>query len=290
MQFLFNLFSIYFELMDNTNQLLPFEERRIRKEWHDGQWYFSVVDVIEVLTDSPNPRNYWSMLKRKDNELYTIPVQLKMLSADGKKYKTDAAHTEGVLRIIMSVPSPKAEPLKKWMAQVTKAHIDETENPELGFERLKELYKAKGYSDEWINTRLKSIDIRKQLTDEWKNRGVQEGQEYSILTAEIAKATFGITPAEHKNLKGLEHQNLRDHMTNLELIFTMLGEELTRSEAVRNDAIGFNENHEAAQIGGKRAGDARRAVEKTGEKVVSEKNFLNLNKGESLPELPESKD
>lgn len=213
----------------HEQNLIPFEGKPIRKIWHNEEWYFSIVDVIEVLTDSPIARTYWSKLKTKiktESELNPFWVQLKLPSADGKFYKTDCTNTEGILRIVMSVPSPKAEPLKMWLAQVGKERIDETENPELSFERMTEIYKAKGRTDEWIKSRLKSIETRKQLTDEWKNRGVQEGQEYSILTATIAKGTFGLTPTEHKEVKGLTKpsQNLRDHMTPLELILTALGE------------------------------------------------------------------
>ena len=200
--------------------LMPFEGKPIRKIWYNEEWHFSVVDVIEVLTDSPNPRNYWTVLKKRDIQLVTICHQLKLPSADGKSYKTDCANTEGVLRIVMSVPSPKAEPLKQWLAQVGKERIEETENPELSYERMTEIYKAKGRTDEWIKSRLKSIETRKQLTDEWKNRGVTEGQEYSILTATIAKGTFGVTPKEHKEVKGLEKpsQNLRDHRRQITAI------------------------------------------------------------------------
>jgi DNA-damage-inducible protein D len=273
--------------MENAN-LMPFEGKPIRKEWYNEQWYFSIVDVIEFLTESPNPRNYWSMLKRKDNQLYTIPVQLKMLSLDSKRYKTDAANTEGVLRIVMSVPSPKAEPLKLWIAQAGAEKIEETENPELGFERLKEIYKAKGYSDEWIKERIQSIETRKRLTDEWQKRGVVEGKEYSLLTATIAKGTFGLTPTEHKDFKGLTKptQNLRDHMTPLELILTSFGEEVTRQFAMKDNVQGFEENHETAQKGGYEAGKARRNLEKQGIKVISEENFLHL-KRDSSGKLPE---
>jgi DNA-damage-inducible protein D len=261
--------------MEQGNKLSLFEGKTLRKIWHNEQWFFSIVDVIEILTDSPKPRTYWSMLKKRENQLLTICEQLKMSAADGKNYKTDAANTEGVFRLIMSVPSPKAEPFKQWMAQVSKQNIQETENPELGFERMREIYKAKGYSAEWIDRRMQSIETRKQLTDEWKKRGVEEGQEFSILTATIAKGTFGVTPSEHSKLKNLERQNLRDHMTPLELIFTALGEELTRDEAVRSDAKGFNENHEAAQKGGSIAGDARlRVEERTGNKIVSKENYV----------------
>jgi DNA-damage-inducible protein D len=267
--------------MEQNQAIILFQEKQVRRVWHEDRWFFSIIDVIEILTDSVAPSKYWSKLKKhlvNDShvELSTISRKFKFTAADGKERSTDCSDTEGLLRIIMSIPSPKAEPLKVWLAKVGVEHIQEIENPELGFERLKEIYKAKGYSNEWIETRLKSIDIRKQLTDEWKNRGVKEGQEYSILTAEIAKATFGVTPSQHKDLKNLEQQNLRDHMTNLELIFSMLGEEATRTIAVRDDAQGFEDNQIAAQKGGRMAGNARKSFEDTENvKVVSPQNFLN---------------
>ena len=262
--------------MENNN-LMPFEGKEIRKAWHEEQWYFSVIDVIGVLTESVEPRNYWATLKKREPQLLTVCQQLKLKGSDGKNYKTDCANTEGVLRIIMSVPSPKAEPLKLWMAQTAVERIEETENPELLTERQAELYRAKGYTEEWIKRRVQTIETRKALTDEWKQRGVNDNQDYSILTATIAKGTFGLTPSEHSKIKGLERQNLRDHMTPLELIFTALGEELTNQYAVKQDAQGFNENHEAAEKGGKTAGSARERVEtETGDKVVSKANFLHL--------------
>lgn len=263
-----------------NNKIILFQEKQIRREWQEGQWLFSIVDVIEVLTGSPRPRKYWNALKTKlieegFSELSQNVGQLKMAAADGKHYKTDVANSQTLLRLIMSVPSPNAEPFKQWLAQVGQERIEEIENPELGIERVKELYKAKGYPDAWIDMRIQSIEVRKQLTDEWKGRDVKEGKEYAILTAEIAKATFGLTPTEHKNLKGLERQNLRDHMTTLELIFSQLGEEMTRKLAVEQDAIGFNDNAQAARQGGRAAGKARLAAEEeTGVKVVSSDNFL----------------
>ena len=207
-----------------------------------------------------------------------------MKANDGKQRLTDCANTEGVFRILMSVPSPKAEPFKLWLAALGKQAIDETENPELLTERQAELYRAKGYSEEWIQRRLQSIETRKELTDEWKNRGVKEGQEYAILTATIAKGTFGLTPTEHKDIKGLERQNLRDHMTPLELIFTALSEEITKQKAVEFDAQGFNENHDAAQKGGQITGDLVKRAEIQGVKVVSKTNYLNPTKEEkALP-------
>ncbi len=267
--------------MEQDSKIILFQEKQVRRVWHNGQWFFAIVDVIEVLTNSPRPRKYWNALKTKLlaeglNELSPNMGQLKVESSDGKKYTTDCANTEGVLRLMMSVPSPNAEPFKLWMAKVGYERIEEIENPELGMERIRILYKAKGYSDEWIERRMQSIETRKQLTEEWKNRGVKEGQEYAILTAEIAKATFGLTPSEHGKLKGLEKQNLRDHMTPLELIFTALGEEVTRSIAVAEDAKGFLDNQNAAVQGGKLAGDARERVERDQRvKVVSSQNYLN---------------
>lgn len=272
------------------NKIVLFQEKQVRRTWHNEEWYFSIIDVIEILTDSPIPRTYWSKLKakiKKESQLNPNWVQLKMTAADGKSYKTDAANTEGMFRIIMSVPSPKAEPFKLWLAQVGKERIEEIENPELGFERLKNIYKAKGYSDEWIEVRLKSIDIRKKLTDEWKGRGVKEGIEYAILTAEISKATFGMTPSEYQKFKKLERQNVRDHMSDLELIFTMLGEGLTNKLAIDEDVQGFNENSRVAKKGGKAAGDALIAAEKeTGVKVITPDNFLKqIEEAKEKPQL-----
>ena len=200
--------------MTNQNSLTPFEGEKIRKIWHNEEWYFSVVDVIGLLTDSPRPRKYWQTIKSRDEQLAQLSSiwgQLKMKSTDGKMYLTDCANTEGVFRILMSVPSPKVEPIKVWLANLGKQAIDQAENPELLTERQAELYRAKGYSEEWVQRRMQTIDIRKELTDEWKQRGVKENQEYAILTATIAKGTFGLTPTEHKDLKGLDRQNLRDH-------------------------------------------------------------------------------
>jgi DNA-damage-inducible protein D len=268
--------------MEN-NTLVPFEGKEIRKVWHEEQWYFSAIDVISILTDSKDSNQYWKKLKKRDPEMLS-GVQIVPLSIGNRKLL--CSNTEGIFRMVMSIPSPKAEPLKLWLAQAGKEKMEETENPELSIERARELYKAKGYSDLWIERRMQTIETRNELTAEWKKRGVKDGQEYSILTATIAKGTFGLTPKEHKEIKGLAKpsQNLRDHMTPLELIFTALGEELTRSEAVRIEAQGFNENQDAAAIGGRRAGDARRAVEKTGETVISNQNYLNLSEQEPLKE------
>jgi DNA-damage-inducible protein D len=272
------------------NQLIPFQGDRIRKAWHNEQWYFSIIDIIELLTESDRPRKYWSDLKKKMgadgfNELSDFFGQLKLPASDGKNRLTDCANTEGILRIVMSIPSPKAEPLRLWLAQVGNQFIEETENPELSFERMTEIYQAKGYSEEWIMRRVESIKARKRLTDEWKNRGITDNKDFSILTATVAKGTFGLTPSEHKDLKGLTKpsQELRDHMTPIELILTALGEETTRMITINDDAQGFHENHDAAVKGGKTAGEARKRVEAvTGQKVVSKENYLNIDKNSAL--------
>ncbi len=270
------------------NQLEIFENKPIRRVEHAGEIWFSIVDIIETLTESASPRKYWTKLKEREIQLETICLRFKMTAEDGKQRLTDCATTEGVFRILMSVPSPKVEPLKLWLAEQGKRSIDEAENPELLTERQAELYRAKGYTEEWIRRRMQTIETRQELTDEWKARGVKENQEYSILTATIAKGTFGINPSEHSKLKGLERQNLRDHMTPLELILTALGEEVTRTIAINNDAQGFLENHEAAQKGGRTAGEALQRVEaNTGQKVVSSANFLGLKGGDKASELPE---
>lgn len=274
--------------MKQNNSIAIFQEKQIRRVQHQEEWYFVIIDVIQILTDSINPTDYLKKLRKRDSEInkgWGQIVTPLSVDTDGGKQRMNCINRQNLLRLIMSIPSPKAEPFKLWLAQVGEQHIQEIENPELGIERIREIYRAKGYTDEWIENRLKSIDIRKQLTDAWKNRNVKEGQEYAILTAEIAKATFGLSPTEHAQYKGLEKQNLRDHMTSLELIFTMLGEEATRTIAVQEDAQGFNENHEAAQRGGKMAGNARKSFEKTDNvKVVSPQNFLNkIDKSDEPP-------
>ena len=274
--------------MEEQN-LMPFEGKEIRKIWYNEEWYFSVVDVIEVLTDSPQPSSYWNKVKKtilKESDLLRFWQKVKLKGLDGKTYPSEVANTEGIFRIVMSVPSFKAEPLKLWLAEQGKRTIDEAENPELLTERQAELYRAKGYSEEWISRRVQTIETRKALTDEWKQRGVKEQQEYSILTAIIAKGTFGLTPSEHKEVKGLERQNLRDHMTPIELIFTALSEETTRMIAQKDDAQGFIENQNAASEGGAMAGNYRTQLEeRTGEKVVSGANYLDL-KADKTDELP----
>jgi DNA-damage-inducible protein D len=268
-----------------------FEEKHVRSVYNeqDEKWYFSVIDVIQVLTDSTVPKRYWSDLKKKlskeGSQAYDKIVHLKMTAEDGKNRVTDTADTETMLRLIQSIPSPKAEPFKQWLAQVGAERIAEIENPELAQARIRATYKAKGYSDAWIEKRIRGIQTRDELTNEWKNRGVKEGKEYSILTAEISKATFGIIPSEYKSLKGLTKtsENLRDHMTDLELIFTMLGEASTTEIAKNKNAQGFIENHKAAKAGGNIAGNARKELEKkSGAKIVNKQNFKNLDVAKEL--------
>ncbi len=267
-----------------------FEEKNVRSIWNEQEekWYFSITDVVFILTFSIDALAYWRKLKQRlkaeGNETVTNCHGLKMVAADGKMRMTDVANTEQLLRLIQSIPSPKAEPFKLWLAQVGAERIAEIENPELAQARIRETYKAKGYSDSWIEKRIRGILVRDELTSEWKNRGVKEGKEYSILTAEISKATFGIVPSEHKNLKGLTKasENLRDHMTDLELIFTMLGEASTTEIAKNKNAIGLIENHKAAKAGGNVAGKARKDLEKkSGKKIVSNKNFKELTENGS---------
>jgi DNA-damage-inducible protein D len=269
-----------------TSHLVIFQERAIRRLWQDGAWWFSVVDVCGVLTDSPDAGAYWRKLKQRlvaeGSEVVTFCHGLKLEAPDGKQRATDCADTEGLFRIIQSIPSPKAEPFKRWLAQIGYERVKEIENPELASARARELYQAKGYPQAWIEKRLRSIAVRGELTDEWKARGVEEGKEYSILTAEIARATFGVTPGTHRRLKGLDKvktgNNLRDHMTDLELIFTMLGEASTTEIARRKDAQGFAGNRYAAKEGGAVAGNARKELEaKSGKPVVSRANYLALS-------------
>lgn len=271
-----------------------FEEKKVRSVYNEQEekWYFSVIDVIQVLTDSTVPKRYWSDLKKKlskeGSQAYDKIVHLKMTAEDGKNRVTDTADTETMLRLIQSIPSPKAEPFKQWLAQVGAERIAEIENPELAQARIRETYKAKGYSDEWIDKRIRGILVRDELTNEWKQRGVKEGKEYAILTAEISKATFGIIPSEYKKLKGLTKatENLRDHMTDLELIFTMLGEASTTEIAKNRNAKGFVENHKAAKAGGNVAGNARKELEKkSGKKIVSKENFKQLTESPKKKKL-----
>jgi DNA-damage-inducible protein D len=266
-------------------QLTPFEGKDIRKIWQNDQWQFVLVDVIEVLTDSKDPKQYLEKLRKRDAELddylRTNCTYVDAKGASGKMRKFLALYTEGVFRLVQSVSSPKAEPFKIWLAGLGKQAIEEANDPELGFERLRALYQTRGYSEEWIGYRLKAVEIRRELTDAWKKRGITEGGEYAQLTATISRETFGLSPSEHAQVKGLQKENLRDHMSNLELIFTALGEESTRAIAEADDAQGFQENQEAALKGGTFAGNARRNLEQIIRKpVVSSDNFLELKQSE----------
>jgi hypothetical protein len=270
-----------------------FEEKNVRSAFNEQEekWYFSVQDVIQILTDSNDVKQYIKKMLSRDEQLKinwgTICTPVEMKAADGKNRKIQASNTENILRLIQSIPSTKAEPFKQWLAQIGAERIAEIENPELAQARIRATYKAKGYSDEWIEKRIRGILVRDELTNEWKQRGVKEGKEYSILTAEISKATFGIAPTEYKNLKGLtkSSENLRDHMTDLELIFTMLGEASTTEIAKNKNAKGFTENHKAARAGGSVAGNARKELEKeSGAKVVSNQNFKNFTGKNELEE------
>ncbi len=269
--------------MDQENAIKLFENKQVRVQWDAdlGKYFFSVVDVIEILTDSPRPRKYWNALKTKlrdeGSQLSQTLGQLKMLSADGKYYKTDVADTEQLFRLIQSVPSPKAEPFKLWLAQVGRERIDEIEDPEIGIDRLMETYLRKGYSKEWINQRLKSIEVRKELTDEWDASGVKKGQEYAILTDEITRAWSGLNTREYKKVKDIKKENLRDHMTNLELVLNMLAEATTTEISRERKPEGFQQSRVIAKQGGTVAGNARREIEeKSGRKIVTSKNFKKL--------------
>lgn len=277
--------------MQEQNKLVVFEDKKIRRIWYMDEWYFSVVDIIGVLTDSDNARNYWNMLKtrelKNEVELYTFCVQLKLIAEDGKLRETDCANTQSLFRIIQSIPSPKAEPFKLWLAKVGYERVQEIENPELGQDRIKQYYELKGYPKDWIDKRLRGIAIRQELTDEWKNRGINEKKEYAILTNEISEATFGVPIKNHKEIKGLNpkcnNQNLRDHMTDLELIFSMLGEKLTAEATRKKDTQGFDENLIVAKESGSIAGKARKdAEERLGIKVVSSNNYLDLKSTNKL--------
>ena len=257
-------------VMDNNDKIQIFEDKKIRTAWNEEteEWYFSVVDVVEVLTDQPNyqgARNYWKVLKKRlkdeGNETVTNCNQLKMTAADGKKRLTDVADTEQLLRIIQSIPSPKAEPFKMWLAQVGRERIEETIDPELTINRALETYLKKGYTREWINQRLQAIQVRKELTDEWDKRGVQKGIEYAILTDEITKAWSGMTTRKYKNLKGLTKENLRDNMSTLELVLNMLAEATTTELSKTTNPQNFEENINVAKKGGNIAGDTRKAIE-----------------------------
>lgn len=273
--------------MAHDDKIQLFEDKRIRTAWDEEkeEWYFSIVDVVAVLTDQPDQRHaakYWSVmktrLKKEGSELPTNCSQLKMLSADGKRYKTDVADTEQLLRIVQAIPSPKAEPFKLWLAQVGRERIEETIDPELTIERALETYLKKGYTREWINQRLQAIQVRKELTDEWDSRGVQKGVEYAILTDEISRAWSGMSTRQHKNLKGLKKENLRDNMTTLELVLNMLAEATTTEISKQKAPTTFSENMAIAREGGEVAGIARKAAEeRTGVSVITSKNAAQLN-------------
>lgn len=294
--------------MAQNDKIQLFEDKRIRTAWDEEkeEWYFSIVDVIAVLTDQPDQRHaakYWSVLKtrlkKEGGELTTNCSQLKMRSADGKRYNTDVADTEQLLRLIQSIPSPKAEPFKLWLAQVGRERIEETIDPELTIDRALETYLKKGYSREWINQRLQAIQVRKELTDEWDARGVQKGVEYAILTDEISRAWSGISTRQYKNLKGLKKENLRDNMTTLELVLNMLAEATTTEISKQKAPSTFSENMAVAREGGEAAGIARKAVEeRTGVPVVTSKNAAQLNQvvtdllegaAADMSEMPEEK-
>jgi len=260
------------------NKLVVFKGKEIRRTLHNNEWWFVVEDIVLALIDSKDPKQYIQRMKQRDPELGKGWVQivhtLSILTAGGKQ-RMLCANTEGIFRIIQSIPSPKAEPFKRWLAKVGYERVQEIEDPELASKRTRAIYRAKGYSDAWIEKRMRGIAVRAELTDEWQNRGVNGEPEYAILTSEISKAAFGLTPLEYKELKGLERENLRDHMTDLELIFSMLGEAATTEIARKQDAQGFGENKVAARKGGRIAGEAREKLEvETGKRVVSAENYL----------------
>jgi len=261
-------------------KIVVFGANRIRRAWVDEQWYFSVVDIVGALTDSASPPKYWDAMKRREKasagvDLSTFCRKVALTGADGKTYRSDAVNVEAAFRIIQSIPSPKAEPFKQWLASVGYQRVQEIENPELAQQRMRQIYKEKGYPEDWIEKRVRGIAVRDELTDEWRKRGIAEQRDFAILTAEISKATFGLTPSDYKKLKGLQRENLRDHMTDLELIFTMLGEAATTEIARNKDAQGFIPNKAAARAGGAVAGGARRHLEaKSGRRVVTRHNYL----------------
>ena len=263
-----------------STKIALFKGKKIRRVLHHGEWWFSVVDVIDALTDSANPNDYWYKMKIRVKiedgfEPSTVCRQLKLEAPDGKLRETDCADTEGIFRLIQSIPSPKAEPFKRWLAKVGYERVQEIENPELATKRTRMLYKLKGYSEDWIEKRMRGIVIREELTDEWKNRGAKDQQDYEILTAEISKATFGVTPSEYKKLKGLKRENLRDHMDDFELIFNMLGERATTEIHRTENSKGVGKLKADAKAGGEIAGGARKNLEvRLGRSVVSNRNFL----------------
>lgn len=275
--------------MDKENRLVVFQNKKIRRVWHNDEWYFSVVDVVAVLTDSTDAKDYWYRLKKRELEhgvqLSTNCRQLKLEASDGKLRLTDCANTKSLFRIIQSIPSKKAEPFKRWLANVGYERIEEIENPELGQDRIKEYYELKGYPKDWIDKRLRGIAIRQELTDEWRDREIKTEKEFAILTNEISKATFGKTVGEYKEFKKLKekNQNLRDHMNDLELIFTMLGEKTTTEITKERDSQGFSECKDSAKDGGEAAKEARESVERRlGRSTISNENFLSKQKKKKL--------
>jgi len=265
-----------------NDKIAVFKGKKIRKTIYRKEWWFSILDVIAVLTDSPQPKTYWAKMKERDKEMsqpFPFWEQLKMPAEDGKMRETDCADTEGMFRIIQSIPSPKAEPLKRWLARVGYERIQEIENPELATKRTKMLYKLKGYPADWIEKRMRGIAVREELTDEWQKRGAEHEKDYEILTAEISQATFGVTPVEYKKVKGLKRQNLRDHMDDFELILTMLGERTTTEIHRAKDSRGVPRLKDDARVGGQIAGSARKQIErKIGRTIVSKNNFLGNKK------------
>ncbi len=279
-------------MSDSNSKLALFEGKKVRSIMHKGELYFSVIDVVEVLSSSSIPKRYWSDLKGKlekeegFNEVYEKIVRLKMLAEDGKMRETDCANTETVFRIIQSIPSPKAEPFKRWLAKVGYERIQEIEDPELAQDRMKSMYEQKGYPKDWIDKRLRGMAIRQNLTDEWKERGVTHEKDFAILTAEISKATFGMTPSEYKALKSLKKENLRDHMTDLELIFTMLGEKVTTEISAQEKPNTFDKSKKIAKRGGVVAGNARKETEKELKRsVISADNFKHLEGNGKIEEI-----
>ncbi len=276
-------------MSDSQNKIIIFQDKKIRRIWYKNEWYFSVVDIVEVLAETSYPRQYWEKIKQREFvvfQLSPIWLQLKLVSVDGKKYNTDCVNTKNAFRLIQSIPSKKAEPFKMWLAQVGKDRLDEIENPELAQERMKKLYEQKGYPKDWVDKRLRGMAIRQNLTDEWQERGIMEKKDYAILTAEISKATFGMTPSEYRKFKNISVKskaNLRDNMTDLELIFTMLGEKVTTEISKKEKPNTFPKNKKVAKRGGSVAGKARVETEKEiGRSVISKENYLQKSQNKKL--------
>lgn len=278
-----------------NNSIAIFENKKIRRIWHKEKWWFSVVDVVGALVDSQDSRKYWNKLSQRlreeGSEVVTFCHQLKLLAEDGKYRETDCSNTEGLFRIIQSIPSPKAEPFKLWLAKIGYQRVQEIQNPELIQKRMIEIYKQKGYSDSWIEKRIRGIAVRDELTFEWKKRGIKEEKDFAILTAEISKATFDMTPKDYKKFKGLKKENLRDHMDDLELIFTMLGESVTKELTIKEDPKYFPKTKKVANRGGNVAGTARKATEKKlGRKISNKDNYLKISeKQKRLLKSPKTK-